>query len=297
MSLLFSHEIKAAVGKELSTAKKSIQIISAYCKLNALKQLHNQISKDIESKKLMLRFRMDDILKHSTDFEILDFCNHNGWEVYLRFDLHAKTYIVDNKRGIVGSANLTSKGLGFTKAANLEMGSLLEIEPQDITKIDKMYKDAIKVDKELYKNLKQQIENYKKSGSEKIPHWSNEITDLFHPQVDILFSYEFPESKEVSANTEFFLDISLDADREQLKEAFQWCNAYLWLVRTLRDNQGCLYFGALSEKLHNTLVSDPRPYRKEVKELLANLLAWVEELGMEEIVIDRPRHSQRIRLL
>ena len=59
----------------------------------------------------------------------------------------------------------------------------------------------------------------------------------------------------------------------------------------------CLYFGALTEKLHNALVEDPKPYRREVKELLSNLLSWVEELEMEEIVIDRPNYSQRIRIL
>ena len=51
------------------------------------------------------------------------------------------------------------------------------------------------------------------------------------------------------------------------------------------------------EKLHNALVEDPKPYRREVKELLSNLLSWVEELEMEEIVIDRPNYSQRIRIL
>lgn len=296
MSLLFSHEIKAAVVKELSTAKKSVQIISAYCKLDALKQLHSLINSEVKSKKLMIRFRMDDILKHSTDFEILDFCNHNGWDVYLRFDLHAKTYIVDKKRGIVGSANLTSRGLGLGKTINLEMGSLVAIESQDVAKIDRMYKDAVIVNKELYENLKNQISDYKKNCSEKMPQWLKEVTDLFHPQIDILFSHEFPKRKEVSATAEFLLDLSSDFSKEQLKESFRWCNSYLWLLKTLKDNQGCLYFGALTEKLHNALVTDPRPYRKEVKELLANLLAWIEELEMEEVIIDRPRYSQRVRL-
>jgi len=65
---------------------------------------------------------------------------------------------------------------------------------------------------------------------------------------------------------------------------------------TLKESNGCLFFGALTEKLHNTLVTDPKPYRSEVKLLLANLLRMVVELEMEEVIIDRPNYSQRVRL-
>ena len=57
-----------------------------------------------------------------------------------------------------------------------------------------------------------------------------------------------------------------------------------------------MYFGELSASLHNTVVSDPKPYRKDIKKMLANLLNLIEELEMEEIVIDRPNYSQRVSL-
>lgn len=57
-----------------------------------------------------------------------------------------------------------------------------------------------------------------------------------------------------------------------------------------------MYFGELSASLHNTVVSDPKPYRKDIKIMLGNLLRLIEELEMEEIVIDRPNYSQRIRM-
>ena len=70
-------------------------------------------------------------------------------------------------------------------------------------------------------------------------------------------------------------------------------------ILTLKANlkmysNGCLYFGALSQKLHNTLVSDPKPYRRDVKQMLANLLGLIERLEMEEITVDRPNYSQRV---
>ena len=64
----------------------------------------------------------------------------------------------------------------------------------------------------------------------------------------------------------------------------------------MSDNEKEMYFGKITEKLHEILVNDPRPYRKEVKELLANLLQWIQDLGIDEVLVDRPNHSQRVRV-
>ena len=103
MYILFSKEIFTAVIQELKNASESVQIITAYCKEDSLKRLAEYINEDVMEKRLMIRFRLDDIIRGSTDFDILEYCLLNGWQVYRRFDLHAKTYIVDNKRAIIGS--------------------------------------------------------------------------------------------------------------------------------------------------------------------------------------------------
>ena len=82
----------------------------------------------------------------------------------------------------------------------------------------------------------------------------------------------------------------------RLRKSLGGCNAYLWLLSVLAENSNELYFGELTQLLHDTLVEDPRPYRKDVKVLLINLLGWINELDMEEVIIDRPRHSQRLRI-
>ena len=93
------------------------------------------------------------------------------------------------------------------------------------------------------------------------------------------------------------MDLTYDGDKSEIKEAFRWSKAYLWLLNTVKDSGGYMYFGALSEKLHNALVSDPKPYRKDVKVILSNLLSMIEVLEMEEITIDRPNYSQRVSLV
>lgn len=296
MSILFTNEIWAAVMQEMTAAEESVQIITAYCKEKTIKSLSNYISKNILDKKIMIRFRLDDILKGSTDFQILRYCMDSGWKVYLRFDLHAKTYILDNKRGIIGSANVTNSGLSLGKSGNIEMGTLVDIELPDLDKIAKLYRDAILVDEQLYQRLKRQYEASASTKSE-TASWNNDITSLFKPHVDSLFSYELPESGSVRKGDYIaFLDIMYDGNIEEVRRLFRWSSSYLWLLTTLEENDGCLFFGALTEKLHSVLITDPKPYRREVKLLLANLLRMVEDLEMEEIIIDRPNYSQRVRL-
>lgn len=297
MALLFSQEILNAVNEELRIAKDSVQIISAYCKENAIKQLNSIVPGSVSEKKIMVRFRLDDILKGSTDFSIIDFCQQCGWKVYIRFDLHVKTYIVDGKRGFVGSANATNSGLNLSTYGNVEIGAMVDIDVTDMEKVEALYEDAIFVTDSIYEKLKAQYQTISTYEQGKQYSWNQEIYELFTPKVKTLFSYELPEKDAFSVGEYMnFLDIIYSDDIETVKEAFRWSNAYLWLLSVLKQNDGCMYFGAIAEKLHSALVSDPKPYRRDVKELLANMLSMIEKLQMEEIVVDRPNYSQRVRL-
>ena len=298
MSILFSNEIVNSVKKELQSAITSVQIITAYCKENAFMRLNAFISDVVKEKRLLVRFRMEDILKGSTDFSVVESGLKSGWKVYIRFDLHAKTYIVDNKRGLIGSANVTNLGLSVGKKGNMEMATLVDVEAQDIDKINRLFDDAICVDELLLSELKIQIERAKNTGIQANYTWDESIICQFNPQIDTLFSYELPEDFSMAEGEYFsFMDETFTGDINKFKNTFRWSNAYLWLMTILKENKGCLYFGALTEKLHNALVSDPKPYRRDVKNMLANLLALIVWLDMEEIMIDVPNYSQRVRLI
>ena len=298
MALLFSKEIIMAVEKELASARKSVQIISAYCKLDSIKKLARHIDSSVDDKRLMVRFRLSDIVAGSTDFDILDYCLCNGWKVYIRFDLHIKTYIVDDKRGIVGSANATRSGLTNPINGNQELAVLVSLEEHDQIRISKLFDEAIPVDDVLLNKLRQQIEDNKSLEKPKHLQWGKDILDLFNPKVDTLFSHELPaREKYLSGEYIDFLDETFDGDLEKIAAKFRWSNAYLWLKTTISENGNEMYFGALSAALHSALVEDPKPYRKDVKILLANMLSLIERWGTDEFIIDRPNYSQRVRLV
>ena len=228
----------------------------------------------------------------------MDYCWEHGWKIYVRFDLHAKTYIIDNKKGIVGSANMTQRGLTGTTNNNLEMAALVDIEPTDLKKIDKMYADAIEVDNMLINMFREQYQTAKSVSEGISVQWNDKIQNLFAPNIESLFSHELPE-KSCFAVGEYisFLDTVCVLDIRKMQERLRWSNAYLWLLNILKQNNGELYFGELSEKLHKVIISEPKPYRRNVKCLLSNMLTLINDWNMKEIEIDRPNYSQRVRLI
>ena len=301
MSLLSTHEVKQKIIDEVSRAADNLQIISAFCKLPAIKFIDENISHPIKNKKLMVRFLLSDILHGATDFELFNYCKANGWQMYVRFDLHAKTYIFDRKRCILGSANLTSKGLGLSLHGNYELSSFAEVDDGDLKKIDTLFDNAILMTDELYAAMKSdfQIAQSNHSPSQTFK-WNTSIEKKFNPKIDLLFTYDFPNTVAPNfsdVNAFEFLEIGYIPSQEELKQAFRWSKAFLWLYNYVSScPEKTSYFGGVTAALHNALINDPKPYRKEVKDLLANTLGWIQALHIANITIDVPNHSQRIRV-
>ncbi len=252
-------------------------------------------------KKILVRFRLSDLISGATDFKILEYCLSNGWKVFIRFDLHAKTYIVDNSRGIIGSANMTASGLELKNYGNYEMASFVKVEKDDIHKIESLFENSIKVTDEIIRIMRMQYEEAKENGKNvESSEWSDDIKNLAQPKVNTLFSYDLPETDRTNfsyGEKITFLDVVYDGNIENIRNAFLSSNCYKWLINVLQKNDGCLYFGELSQKLHDSIVSDPKPYRKDVKLLLSNFLSWIQKLDIVNVVVDRPNHSQRVRLI
>ncbi len=71
-----------------------------------------------------------------------------------------------------------------------------------------------------------------------------------------------------------------------------------WLIGSLKDApKQELFFGAITQELHSSMKDDPSPYRKEIKELLQNLLAYIQLFLPEYFEITQPNYSQKVRLI
>lgn len=300
MSILVSKRILDRIREELSVSTESFLLISAYCKLPLVKYFDTCIANEGVEKKLIVRFRPDDITSGASDLEVYPYCRDNGWKLYFRLDLHAKTYVFDRLRCIIGSANATSSGLNIGGIGNYEMAAVCELADKDIKVLDLLLLGAVEMNDSIYKTMRSAIECCSPNNTA-ISSWPKEIADMFAPDYSLLFAEDFPACQhpsDASAEDLVFLNLLPGTSTEEIKIAFHRSKCFQWLFNLVKDSHAQeMYFGAITAALHNTLLNEPKPYRRDVKQLLSNLLSWVDDLAIDDLRVDRPNHSQRVRYI
>jgi hypothetical protein len=311
--LLTKTEISARVWEASGQAQNRAFVASAFCRSEAfLKHLAN-VNADGVDKKILTRWQARDLLCGASDLELFSAATSMGWKLYLNQDLHAKAFLFDQK-AIVGSANLTHRGfLGAPPNGNHELAATLTDSNELGAWFESIISQSRLVDEELFTAIEQdikEIQSQSKNDALNIKSFSPHTMKLisfgngFNLYTHDLFWTDSParltEPHDVSTKNSF---IEHDRDllggvapinRDFLLEAFRRSKGFLWLRSIVREE---IYFGELSQRLHDALLDDPAPYRQEVKGLVSNLLGWTAELASDIFTIDTPKHSQRVRAI
>ena len=83
-----------------------------------------------------------------------------------------------------------------------------------------------------------------------------------------------------------------------IKKKLMSSKIYRWLENQIKKQENEeIYFGNLSSIIHRSLLDDPKPYRKDIKQLQANLYTYIKFFLNDKIVIDIPfEKSERIKI-
>ena len=103
----------------IKNAKRSVLIVAPFIRSEALSRLIGTVPTDVETT-VVTRWRLLDLLSGASDLDVYDLAQKFGFSLYVRHDLHAKYFAVDDKC-LVGSANVTLTALGWKDPANLEL--------------------------------------------------------------------------------------------------------------------------------------------------------------------------------
>lgn len=297
MSILISEELKEELIKNISISKRRIDIVTAFCKIDSIKYLEEYIPRDVE-KRLLVRFRLQDLIMKSSDIELYNYCKEHNWELFIDTNLHAKIYLIDNMC-FIGSANLTGSGLSITKIGNIEGSYKFKLEEDDEIILEKLFSESTKMTDDLYIQM---LSDYNKNKDIVIKEikWNDEIKQKLEEKFDILLQQDFPiNNYPDNLNCdETYLNIKKTDDLLEIKKKFEESKIMRWLINelNLKDNNE-LYFGEVSEKLHSLIFKEPKIYRIEVKELQKKLYNWLIKLNYDYLEIDTPVHSTRIKLI
>lgn len=269
--ILISGEVEEKLKIEVPACAADFNVVSGFCKLQTLKFLDALCQKGI-NKRLLVRFLPSDISCGATDKEIFEYCKNNGWSIFVDYTIHAKTYIFDKVKCIMGSANATNRGIGSVDNCNKEASAYFDLDDGQYQKVMTLYKDAILLDDDLYSYIVSQMDDTQVIARINSCRQHKET-------IECLMAEDFPDE---------------NSDIVELHNS----KAYKWLKMYLSTKEGkSAYFGELSSVIHSIFIKDPRPYRKGIKEHLANLLASIKANKDPTIVITIPNYSEKISLV
>lgn len=307
--IVSSSELRRKIKDLRSKATQSLIICSAFCRSKTFQALFCDFFEVLPKQRILVRWRLEDLVNGASDIETYFCAKQNGWEVFINFDLHAKCYIFDNL-SLIGSANLTEAGVPDTAKKNIELCVLRNNDYNLHNWVEQVFLDSIRLSDILVEHIQKDLDKSRLQKHEHIPTFSSETLSFLYNTMGNyeIFTSDFPwisspknltiacNHKDMRRNKEhdyllFAINIPLNFD--EIRRNFIKSKCWKWIVMRIGEGK---YFGELSELLHNDLSDDPAPFRKDVKELLQNLLSWSAAIVPELIEIDRPRHSQRVRL-
>lgn len=303
--LLSSGEFRDKLSLHLSDASNSIVILSGFTKLKALDWLVRRSgTRDIT---VVARWLPGDLISGASDLGCYNYCRERDIRFGVSLGLHGKVYLTDGQI-LIGSANMTLRGLALAASYNDEFGYGFEAGEADISKLEKYLESVTWLDDQLFASMEAELETFAGPDPTKNSDWSADIMSKLQGTVEFLWVHELPftEPEYLIANQSIEHDsISHDLDLFGLKAghsslenaigSFQTTKAFAWLGEEVKK-QGSISFGGLSKALHDALLDDPSPYRTQVKHLVAILFTWAERCP-DSFEISRPRHSQVISLV
>jgi hypothetical protein len=293
----------------LKNTNKELIIIVPFITVNALSILLKNIKPNTKII-IVTRWRLVDLIMGVSDINVFNYLKSFNATLYFKNDIHLKVFIKDKKEMIIGSANLTMPGIGVAKKSNIEAIVNLDASSKDIVEIFNIIRESTEVTEEIYLTFKKEAEKYKSLKGQ-----LSNITEKFKIFEDsikkenklLVFDFPFTESPEILykkmktgdillpeiAHDILLFKLKIDSEilLEDIKNNFLLSNVYSWQLKKMN---GEILFGEYSQLLHNTLIDDPAPYRKDVKKLVLNMFIWTSQLS-EEYIIIKHNHTSSMR--
>lgn len=229
--------------------------------------------------RLLVRCQLRDVVSGACSLNALGHALRAGIQVRLSSALHVKLYFFDSAL-FVGSANLTGKGLALVGYCNDELSTEGVPTDRDNEIAGNLWNQGVELNLGRIEQMLAFVAGLETSENTLPSKWPEGILSENRD----LYCSDFPQG---TPN---------DADRWMSLSDLKASMAFQWLLKSTRGNGGSASFGYLSQKLHNDVYDDPTPYRRAVKDLLANLLQLVETFRVQELQVTTPNRSQVVTL-
>jgi len=149
-------------------ANREILLVAPFIKQATLQRLLTIIPAGI-TLRCITRWKPEEIASGVSDVEIWYFLKDSpNFSLALRSDLHAKYYRVD-EQCLIGSANLTHKGLGWSMPSNLELFVPLPAETEQLKIFEReLLRNCVEVDQNLFNQVSETVQLLRQQFPESI---------------------------------------------------------------------------------------------------------------------------------
>lgn len=311
--LFLDAEFRRQVERSLDAASKSVDILAGYAKFSAMEWLSDQLKDKQLNVTLVVGWTIRDLVNGSSDLGAYQFARNRSWNFAMRPDLHAKIFWIDRKELLIGSANLTSRGLHIGIDGNIEAGVRITPTNVDITKLDQLIARSLWLNDELVTDIEEQIglaETLPELDQKRLP-WPPSIEGMLSKMNDFLWvddllmtdptatlSDDPNVSALISHDRSLLGGLYREDQPNQLTQALRKTRIIDWTKCFLDKQEGkWARFGSVSAELHDALLDDPKPYRRDVKALQSNLFAWIQHARMPELELRQHRRTTSIHLV
>lgn len=309
--LLDSRRFPIEISNRSSSCEKSVLIASAFLKVKALENLLTSIPSTVDIA-VVSRWRAQDLVLGVSDTEAYCFCRSRGIPFGISLDFHGKLYFFDESEIFLGSANLTSRGFSLSKTGNIEFGTRFLADRHDRSIISHFLEnEVVWLTDQVYEQMKREIDRADRpdlpSRQEVDIEWPSEIANQLKPHVSSLWMEEVllhsPQEllSDEEQNESQTHDLELlgytgsgytEAD---LISGFCRTKFYRWICAQVIDRPG-INIGGLSAALHQDLMDDPAPYRRDVKQIVVTAFAWMARMP-EKFAVTQHKRTRSVKIL
>ncbi len=301
MLLLETGAFRRELEDALSSAEQEIIVLSAFVKLDALKWLIE--TSRTSNLKIVSRWQPSDLAAGASDLECFYLCEEANIPFGISRNLHGKVYIVDSKI-FIGSANLTSKGMSLSHLENDEFGTGFEYGQTEKIKVRDYLASVNWLDVKTVELMADFLRTFGGNTDVQSNEWPQEISEKLSSQPLGVWFHDLPmcSPNQLLAQTAAATAIEHDLDcfrskkgaaEDELLKGFMSSQICFWLEVQLQEH-GELSFGQATSLFHDQILDDPMPYRKNIKEGVANLFDWASRCNTR-FEVARPHYRQVIR--
>ena len=160
-------------------------LFSPYIQSRALSSINSSFNIKI----IVVAWHKEDLLKGVSDIELYDYCVENGIDLYRNPQIHLKVLWDFKDDIILGSANITNKGLGLADNSNFELSARIsDVDEETRDYLLSILASSTLITEDVFNSIKLQLEE------EPIKNIPIVDFDLEETQIDYFLLSQLPQS-------------------------------------------------------------------------------------------------------